>query len=624
MANLIQPSGFETGSLYADKWLPSFSDNLSKVWGTHTAKFGFYYEWTKNQQPSSNYVNGELQYANWGQGSTGNVYADMLTGIISGGYAETNLDPIVRMHFNTASFYAMDSWKMSRRITLDYGMRFDHLGPWVDESGKGAAVFVPGAYQPSALGTALTGFEWHAKDGSIPLSGSLGRAFFYNPRFGFAWDVFGTGRTVLRGGFGMYRYHDEQNVQAGAMSLSGGAYTFSVPSPSGGAPQTFNYIANIAPTAVLPGSTITLNPTDSLQPMTQSYSFTISERMPWSSTAEVAYVGNRARDLSNYNSSVGQLNVLPAGTLLEPQNLSLFGTTGHVANSPNDQALLPYSLYGTMNQIGHFEYSNYNSMQASWNKQSGHANWLMNYTFSKALGIRGENGTNGVGDPTNIKNDYGVLPNDRSQIFNAAYVYQEGSLYKGNKFLAGAVNGWQLSGITQFQSGSPLQAVNSSNFGMGGTFLPGSTLPNGVSLAGVGLTDALVTGSEQISMQPILNCDPRTGLAKNQFINGNCFGPPGPGQNGSFIFPYIKGPAFFNSDLSLFKNFQLSESRKLQFRASFYNFLNHPLTSYNPAGGDGNLTLGFNAQGKLTNPNFGYANFLNGNRSVQLMVRFFF
>ena len=81
MANLIQPSGYETGTLYANKWLPSFSDNVSKVWGTHTAKFGLYYEWTKNQQPSSNNTNGQLQYANWGQGSTGNVYADMLTGI---------------------------------------------------------------------------------------------------------------------------------------------------------------------------------------------------------------------------------------------------------------------------------------------------------------------------------------------------------------------------------------------------------------------------------------------------------------------------------------------------------------------------------------------------------------
>ncbi len=627
-ANLIQPSGFETGSLYADKWLPSFSDNLSKVWGTHTAKFGFYYEWTKNQQPSNSSVNGELQYANWGQGSTGNVYADMLTGIISGGYVESNFDPIIAMHFNTASFYAMDSWKISRRLTVDYGMRFDHLGPWVDESGKGAAVFVPGSYQPTAAATALTGFEWHSKSSSIPLSGTPGRAFFYNPRFGFAWDVFGSGRTVLRGGFGMYRYHDEQNVQAGALAVSGGAYTFSVPNPPAGAPQTFNYIANIAPSAVLPGSLQTLNPNDSQQPMTESYSFTISERMPWSSTAEVAYVGNRARDLSNYNNDLGNLNFLPSGALFQPSAIGIFGTTGHVANSPNDQAYLPYPLYGSMRQIDHLQYSNYNSLQASWNKQSGHANWLMNYTFSKALGIRGENGAGGasVGDPLNIKNDYGVLPNDRTHLFNAAYVYNEGSIYRGNKFLGGVVNGWQLSGITQLQSGSPLQAIsfNGPNFGLAGNFLPGSTLPNGVDVSGVALSNGLVTGSEQVSMQPVLTCDPRNGLANNQFINGNCFGVPTPGHNGSFIFPYIKGPMFFNSDLSLFKNFQLSEARKIQFRASFYNFLNHPLTSYNPAGNDGNLVLSYDKTGKLTNPNFGYANFLNGNRSIQLTLRFFF
>lgn len=313
MANLIQPSGFETGSLYADKWLPSFSDNVSKVWGTHTAKFGFYYEWTKNQQPSSNNVNGQLQYANWGQGSTGNVYADMLVGIISGGYNETNFDPIVKMHYNTVSFYGMDSWKISRRLTLDYGLRFDHLGPWVDESGKGAAVFVPSAYNANAPGggPSLTGFEWHSIDPSVPLSGAKGRLFFYNPRFGFAYDIFGSGRTVLRGGYGMYRYHDEQNVQAGAMSLSSGQYSYGPPNPAGGAPQTFAYIAGIQPSAVTPGSVVVLDPHDTQQPMTQSYSFTISERMPWSSTAEIAYVGNHASDLSNYNSSVGGLNVIP-------------------------------------------------------------------------------------------------------------------------------------------------------------------------------------------------------------------------------------------------------------------------------------------------------------------------
>jgi hypothetical protein len=628
VASLIQPSGFETGSLYAHKWLPSVSDNISKVWGTHIAKFGFYYEWTKNQQPSDSYVNGEMVYANWGQGSTNNGYADMLTGGITGGYSESNFDPVIRMHFNTVSFYGQDSWKISRRITLDYGIRVDHLGPWVDESGKGAATFIPADYNPNAVGggTSLTGFEWHAIDPNVPLSGSKGRLAFYNPRFGFAYDLFGTGRTVLRGGYGTYRYHDEQNVQAGAMALSGGSYTYGVPNPSSG-PVNLAYIAGIQPQAITPGSVVVLNPNDTEQPFTQSYSFTISQRMPWSSTAEVAYVGNHASDLSNYNSSVGGLNVLPSGTLFQPANIGLFGKSGcapsNCTNTPNQVPLQPYPLYGTIQQIGHFEYSNYNSLQSSWNKQSGHANWLLNYTFSKALGIRGENGTSGVGDPINIRNDYGVLPNDRTHLFNAAYVYQEGAIFHGNKLVGGVVNGWQISGLTQLQSGNPLQAINSSNFGMSGSFPAGTTLPNGVSYAGVGITNEDVTGSNNVNAQPVLTCDPRDGVAKNQFINGNCFSLPTPGHNGSFIFPYIKGPMFFNSDLSLFKNFQISEAKKLQFRASFYNFLNHPLTSFNPAGGDGNLTMAFNSSGKLS-PNFGFADYLNGNRSIQLVLKFFF
>jgi hypothetical protein len=229
-----------------------------------------------------------------------------------------------------------------------------------------------------------------------------------------------------------------------------------------------------------------------------------------------------------------------------------------------------------------------------------------------------------VGDPTLIKNVYGVLPNDRTHLFNAAYSYQEGSVVHGNKLLSGLVNGWQISGITQFQSGIPLQANNSSNFGLGGTFLPGQELPNGVSVAGLGLSSDLVTGSPNINVQPVLTCDPSKNLAKNQFINGNCFGAPGVGHNGSFIFPYIKGPAFFDSDLSLFKNFQISESKKVQFRFSAYNWLNHPLTSFNPAGGDGNLTLSLTKTGTLNNPTFGYADYLNGNRSVQLTLKFFF
>jgi hypothetical protein len=159
---------------------------------------------------------------------------------------------------------------------------------------------------------------------------------------------------------------------------------------------------------------------------------------------------------------------------------------------------------------------------------------------------------------------------------------------------------------------------------MGGTLLPGTTLPNGLDVGGVGLSNDIITGSPTISMQPVVTCDPRKGLASNQFINGNCFAPPSPGHNGSFIFPYVKTPPFWNSDLSLFKNFQISEYKKIQFRMSAYNFINHPLTSFNPAGGDSNLNLSFDSTGKLTSNSFGYANYLYGARSIQFVFKFYF
>jgi len=639
-------TGFElNGTVYAKKTLPSVADNVFKVWGRHTTKFGFYWERTWNSQPGNAAVNGSMQFAPWASNTTGNAYADMLTGPIAD-YQEQNFDVVPAFRYMSAEFYGTDSWKVSRRLTLDYGLRVSHLGPWVDTTGYGFAAWYPERFKNTQFSTVngvdFPGLFWNKTDPKTPLSGSSSRTFFYNPRVGFDWDLFGTGKTVLRGGYGMYRFHDEQNVQGGAYGVVRGSFTADVGSQS---------YASLNPSLLssfgIPANVNALDPRDDAQPRTQNYSFTVAQRVPWKSLLEVAYVGSKSDYLSNYNNNFDKINDLPVGALFTP-GAGPWNVAGNYPTSVQN-ALRPYVAtpgpcpdapidpvtglhqscgYGTgLKIIDHKMYSNYNSLQVTWNKQSGPLTFLTNYTWSKALGIRGENGSQ-TGDPTNLKNNYGTLPSNRTHIFNVAYVYQLPMLHNGNTFVKGATNGWQVSGILQYQTGADLQAAvaNSYNFGYSAS-IPANTTFMGVNSGTnpVSANNQNVLGTPDVTLMPVLTCNPSSGLKHNQFLNPSCFASfATPGLQGSYIIPAGSGPGFFNTDLSVFKNFTFgkSETKKLQFRFSGYNFLNHPLLTFVKQ--DPNLTIGFDSTGKPNNPNFGTANNKTGHRILQGAIKFSF
>lgn len=606
VAGLSNQGGFEVGGktqgLYADKWMPSASDTVSKVWGTHTLKFGAFWEHIRNSQPANNNTNGSLSVSAGNSNTSGNPYADMLLGNLNS-YSETSFNRVNDISYNTYEGFAQDSWKVSRRLTLELGLRLTHFTPWKDDLGFGFSIFNYAQFNPSCTPLQYCGFLWNKRDSSVPLGGFPTRAAFYQPRFGVAYDLFGEGKTVLRGGWGRYYYHSGQFTTG--LNVSAGMQTVTLTNnqgTGGNTPLLASELGSLGFTTQAL-STGAVDSKDDKQPVTDSYSFTISQRVPWSGLLEVAYVGNQTRDLANSSGFGSDINMVPVGAMVSSKN---GGVDPATLNANNFRPLLGFAgLPLATNNL----YANYNSLQATYVRTKGRAVINLNYTFAKALGI-----VSSTLDSFNLNNDYGVQSTNRTHIFNAAYSYDLGSFVK-NKWAGGFVNGWQFSGVTQIQSGVNLMGQRGQNFSMAlnSAKIPGTTF---------NISNTSLLGTPNIALNPVLTCDPGANLAPHQYINPSCFTFPNQvGQNGPTTLPVLYGPAFFNTDLGLFKNFQVRESKRLQLRMNAYNFLNHPLWSFNGS----NLNLGFNGTtGVINTPLFGTITTKQGHRVVQLAAKFTF
>jgi hypothetical protein len=566
---------------------PQISDNVTKIQGAHTIKVGVYWDYARNYQTSgtlSGGTNGAANFDVWGPSSinTGNYLANFLTARITG-FSQDNAEAVQDMKYSQYSFFVNDQWKASRRLTLTGGLRFEHMGNWVPANDFGVAVWNPATYNNTASAPAWTGLQWNSINSAIPKSGFPNKPFFVEPRFGFAYDVFGDGKTVVRGGAGLFRFQIAYNNASAGYNQPLGLENVSV---NGnlccvGWNQFPQYTNALGP-AGLGTSISALTMGDKATPNTWTYNITVSQRAPWRSVAEFQYAGSRSRDLltTGGNSGPGNIDVVQPGGFfgtdpITGQNLYQQGTLPN--NFPNLNDFLPYHNYTGISLVGHLSYSNYNAFIATWQKQAGRVTFTTNYSFSKNLGCRDGQTSNGNGDgqatwPFSCAANYGVLSYDRSQIFNAAYVINlpKAVKGKGNAILAGVTNGWILSGITQLQSGPPLQPLTNGSLNVS---WPTNMQP----------TDYLGTNAPTVT-EPLLVCDPRKNLSSGQYFNPSCFAPPTGGKDGNIIWPYIKGPAFFNSDLAIYKDFTFKEHHKIEFRMSAFNFLNHPLKQFNQGG----------------------------------------
>jgi hypothetical protein len=270
-----------------------------------------------------------------------------------------------------------------------------------------------------------------------------------------------------------------------------------------------------------------------------------------------------------------------------------------------------------------------------------------------------------------LRNDYNPATFDRSQVFNIHYLVNLGKRYKhGNRLLSTVANGWQISGLSTVQSGPDLPSEQGENFGFGSGTIQATQVfleeqgggasqdhncantygippdKNGATHCVFNINSVVWMGSPDYELMPTVTGNPKAGLAKHQFINPTAFGVPLPGSpssgpyalstnptgQGQYRLPYIHGPAFLKNDLSLFKSFPAGEGKALEFRASAFNFLNHPLVSFNN-NDPSNLELGnlldaipgqSLTESELGYKNFGIANIKYGSRVMEVSGKFTF
>jgi len=595
------------------------TENVSWVKGSHNFKFGAFYNRDDKAQTGTWPQQGNINFNSDPTMSqdTGNGVANLMLGNF---HSYTNNSGAVFPYFRFWEFdlYAQDNWKVSKRVTIDYGLRFVHMAPtytvvrggtpggegnWtvysvdlskynranapvINTTAGPVGQYQPGFIESSNPVTTLQNLGMICDPCSGINSGFSPAKSFPEPRLGIAWDMFGDGKTALRAGAAIFNERLRQNnFSFGAGGQFPNLYPGTVYNQN-----VANFSTAGAGSATSPTQppSMTIWPTNNTFPSIYSWYVGIQHQLPAKFALDLSYSGSHSVHLMDQR----QVNDLPAGYFLN-NNLS---------SSVNNwtSALLPYPGWGALQAIETNSYAHYNALMLRINRRFAD-NLAVNfdYTWSHVLDT-GDNDSDVINNPFCIKCSYANAGYNEPNVVSLDLVYTlpkvKGSL--DNPFTRQVFNGWELSGIFRYQSGQPVNITSNGNL-------------YGLNIGGNG------------GQYPNLVGDPYATSGGSLVLNQAAFVRPPDGQWGNLGRNAVHLPGITNMDMALCKSFSFTERARLTYRFEVFNLFNHPeLWSINSGFSGDNPGLGLSASdGQFGQP---ASNGYREARTIQLSLRLAF
>jgi outer membrane receptor protein involved in Fe transport len=519
-----------------------FTDTARWTHGQHQFSFGGEYGHGADDVTNNFRANGRFTFNGGSAPFTGDSFADFLLGKFAS--IQQGAGEYRNTRFNRFDVFFDDAWKIKPRFTLNLGIRWEPFLPYTDLNNRLAAWY-PGQqstrYVNAPLGVVFPG------DAGIPAGGFPTTWRNFAPRVGFAWDVFGDGKTSVRGGYGVF--YDQPstiawNSQAdqapfGTVLTTDGNASNSLANPYAGAVNPFPSPLNPPSDAYFPqySSQYLVSP-GMRNPYMQSWNLTIERQIAGNFVVRGSYVGSKGTNLV----SIRELN--PA--VYAPG----------VSTATTNQRRIFAPAMGSTNIVEPGANSSFNALQLTLERRFAKGfSILTNYQFGKSIDESSANKGTGINmtDPFNRRFDRGRSDFDRTHVFNFSGLW-ELPIHFQNRGVNALLGGWSLNSIVSLMSGYPF------------------TVTSGVDNArtGTGGQRAILVGD------PNIMGEQSRGAMVSQYLNRAAFAPNPIGTLGTLGRNIFEGPGFANVDLGLAKHFQITERVTTTFRFETFNAFNHP------------------------------------------------